>query len=217
MSKQKGFTLIEAAVAIAVVAILSGIIVPLVVKNVKDSQVARARNDVQVIAGIIGTQYKDTGSRPIAGGIGASTGGADQGWFSGSGILAAAAPTIAGSTIAFPLQNTFTNLFTTTAVAGTALQQTMFGLPATTAITAEFAYKGPYMSPADALKTDPWGTPYIILGYNLTQQAANGPIWVASLGPDRATVNTNVAAVPPATWTTTAGGTGADDIVARVN
>ena len=196
------------------VAILSGIIVPLVVKNVKDSQVARARNDVQVIAGIIGTQYKDTGSRPIAGGIGGSTGAANDGWFSG-----AAAPVIAGSLVVFPPANTFTNLFATTAVAGTALQQTMFGLPGTTAITAEFAYKGPYMSPADALKTDPWGTPYIILGYNTTQQTANGPIWVASLGPDRATVAANVTAAPPATWATTAGAavTGMDDIVARVN
>ena len=68
--RQQGFTLIEAAVAIAVVAILSGIIVPLVVKNLQDSQVARAKNDVQVIAGAVASQIKDTGGRPAHAGPG---------------------------------------------------------------------------------------------------------------------------------------------------
>ena len=64
----RGFTLIEAAVAIAVVAILSGIVIPLVVKNMRDSQIARAKNDVQVIAAAIAAQLKDTGVRPTLAG-----------------------------------------------------------------------------------------------------------------------------------------------------
>ena len=71
------------------------------------------------------------------------------------------------------------------------------------------------MSSVDSVKLDPWGNPYVILGYNATQQTANGPIYVFSAGPDKATVAANVAALPPATWTITT--TGADDIVVRVN
>ena len=213
--REEGFTLIEAAVAIAVVAILSGIIAPLVVKNIKDSQVARARNDVQVIAGAIGSQYKDTGSRPnAAGGLGASSGAqANVAWYSGP--AAAAAPL----GITFLAANTFTNLFTDFVAPATGICATgdaLFGLPATTLATAEFAYKGPYMSTTDAAKLDPWGHPYIILGYNVTGQGVNGPIYVASAGPDGQILAANVTAVPPATWTATFG-TSADDIVVRVN
>ena len=207
--RERGFTLIEAAVAIAVVAILSGIIVPLVVKNVRDSQIARARNDVQVIAGIIGTQYKDTGGRPSAAGVGGSTAAANQGWFSGTAVPVAGV----GGTTTYVATNTFTNLFTSAPVP---LAQTMFGLGLLVVATDEVAYKGPYMSQADALKTDPWGNPYIILGYNAGSQAVNGPIYVFSGGPDKLTVAANATnAVPPAVWNTDT--TGADDLVARVN
>ena len=102
--REEGFTLIEAAVAIAVVAILSGIIAPLVVKNIKDSQVARARNDVQIIAGAIGSQYKDTGSRPTGAGPNASTGTVNNGWFSGTVAPSAAA---GGAAVFLNANNTF--------------------------------------------------------------------------------------------------------------
>ena len=211
LRREQGFTLIEAAVAIAVVAILSGIIAPLVVKNIKDSQVARARNDVQVIAGAIGSQYKDTGSRPTGAGTGASSGLLNVGWFSGATAPSAAA---GGAAVFTNANNTFTNLFTQAATVATA--QTLFGFPGATLATAEFAYKGPYMSQSDALKNDPWGTPYMIVGYNAAQQTANGPIYVVSAGPDQNTlVASNMLAVPPAAWIITT--TSADDIVVRVN
>lgn len=216
-SRAQGFTLIEAAVAIAVVAILSGIIVPLVVKNLRDSQRARALNDIQVIAGAIGSQIKDTGTRPVsAGGPNGSNGAtANATWYSGPALTGQPATGWAG---VFVAANSFTNLFTAaTPAAGGAVQTLFYGAAAAAGHTAntEFAYKGPYMGTPDAAKTDPWGHPYLILGYNVTQQTANGPIWVVSAGPNGAFAGGNANPTPPAAWGT--GGNSADDIVMRVN
>lgn len=208
--RQQGFTLIEAAVAIAVVAILSGIIVPLVVKNLQDSQVARAKNDVQVIAAAVASQIKDTGGRPsFDGGPGGASGLAQATWQSGG-----SAPTgFAASAVA----NTMTNLFTSVRTLQTA-QDLFYGAAAAVTSAAEFSYKGPYLANDVALKSDPWGSAYVILGYNAGSQTLNGPIWIVSAGPDKAILAANVtvgATGYPATWDAT--GVSADDIVVRVN
>lgn len=209
-SRQQGFTLIEAAVAIAVVAILSGIIVPLVVKNLKDAQTARARNDVQVIAAAVASQMKDTGTRPFAG-IAAGV----VAWGSGA-TPATLAPT--GATIANA--NTLVALF---AGVSTNALQNMFGYPNGTLPTAEFAYKGPYLANDVALKTDPWGRSYMILGYNQTGRTGNTPIYVVSAGPDGAILAANWnGGQGPANgiWnvnTVNAAGDSRDDLIVRVN
>jgi len=218
----RGFTLIEAAVAIAVVAILSGIVIPLVVKNMRDSQIARAKNDVQVIAAAIAAQLKDTGVRPtlaggpnLANGGGAAATGAGQSlWRSGpAGVV-----NVAG--LGPAAGNSFLNLFTATAqvAADYTAANTMFG----TTVNAEFSYRGPYVGTDVAVKTDPWGSPYYILGYNATSQAVNGPIWVVCAGPDKNILAANRTAGAngyPVTWDQSAatGGTSQDDIVVRVN
>lgn len=182
MNKQKGFTLIEAAVAIGVVAILSGIIIPLVLKNIRDAQNARAKNDIMVIAGAIASQLKDTGNRPKApGGPGGATGLGDALWAS-SGT----APAVeAGGPLVFNGGNTFTNLFTapnnvtgTTRIEG----NNLFGFNNPLPARAEFGYKGPYLGQDMTTKTDPWGNTYLILGYNERGQNNNGAIWVVSAG-----------------------------------
>lgn len=210
LTRQRGFTLIEAAVAIAVVAILSGIIVPLVVKNINDSQNARAKNDVQVIAAAIASQIKDTGGRPTAAGPNGSTGAGDSIWGSGG-----ADPTGSAMTGTCTFQNLFCLPKGTTA---TDSQKLFFGATTTVTATAEFAYKGPYLADDVALKSDPWGSRYLILGYNANGQTSSGPIWVVSAGQDKNILDTNVTVTDnayPAVWTTT--GVSGDDIVVRVN
>ena len=205
--RQQGFTLIEAAVAIAVVAILSGIIVPLVVKNLRDSQVARARNDVQVVAAAVASQLKDTGTRPyqgIAGGVVA--------WGSGTAPNNQAP---AGANVA--AANTFVAIFAT--ASNNALQN-RFGYPNGATINSEFAYKGPYMANDVAQKTDPWGRSYLILGYNATGRTGNTPIYIVCAGPDgsiAAAANWNGGMGPGnGVWNLAAAGS-QDDIVVRVN
>ena len=174
MKNQQGFTLIEAAVAVAVVAILSGIISPVVITNIRDAEMSRAKNDVQAIASAISNQLKDTATRPVAaGGLNGCTGAtANAVWYSGPTL--AAAPLGLGAT--FVAANTLSNLFTDTSVSATSLA--LFGFPASTLVSADMAPRGPYLTPTDAVKVDPWGSPYLVLGYNATQQTANGPIYV---------------------------------------
>jgi prepilin-type N-terminal cleavage/methylation domain-containing protein len=221
-SSQRGFTLIEAAVAIAVVAILSGIIIPLVVKNLRDSQISRAKNDVQVIAAAIASQIKDTGRRPnlgagpnMANGGGAAATGAGQAlWRSGPAGVVNVAGFGPGA------GNSFVNLLTagTQVAADFAAANALFGAVA----NDEFSYRGPYIGTDVAVKTDPWGSPYYILGYNATSQGYNGPIWVVCAGPDKGVLAANRTAGAtgyPVTWnqTVATGGLSQDDIVVRLN
>lgn len=212
--KQRGFTLIEAAVAIAVVAILSGIIVPLVVKNIRDSQLARAKNDVQVLGAAIASQIKDTGRRPTAaGGPGGSTAAANQYWQSGN----ATAVGFPANTAAPTAANTFTNLFTFAGTVGTT--QTLFYQAGSGVTVAnEFSYRGPYLANDVALKNDPWGYRYLVLGYNSNGQTNSLPIYVVCAGPDGSinAANWNGGMGPAnGIWAQTL--TSIDDIFIRIN
>jgi len=176
VKRSNGFTLVEAAVAIGVVAILSGIIIPLVLKSLRDARNARARNDIQVFVAAIASQLKDTGRRPVAEGgpaVGNADGEGDLFWFSGGqwpredGVLM----DFAGAADQY---NTFVNLFSWPGHAGNRL----FGLGA----GAEAQYQGAYLAAAIAGQSDPWGRSYLIIGYNSLGQTSRGPIWVISAG-----------------------------------
>jgi general secretion pathway protein G len=204
--REQGFTLIEAAVAIAVVAILSGIIVPLVVKNINDAQIARAKNDVQVIAGALANQLKDTGKRP-------TTPGGIFCWSTGpaTGLTTTPGPALpaGANNFTFGTYNaTFNALFLPASTDVTA--NTLFG--ETTG--SEFSYKGPYMNSTVAAKTDPWGNPYMIWGY-FSNGGNTGPIYVISAGPDGIVANANVQG-PAVVYDYTLAGS-KDDIVVQLN
>lgn len=74
MRNNGGFTLMEMAVVLAVVAVLVAILVPTVAKHIRDSQITRAGNEVQVIAAAVMMLYKDTGRWPSSNADGPSGG-----------------------------------------------------------------------------------------------------------------------------------------------
>ena len=185
-----GFTLVEAAVALAVVAILAGLITPVVQGVLERARVARARNDLQIIAGAIAAQLKDTGTRPRwANGPGGADAIMQEVWYSAGMAPAVGAMPPNDARIPSPLgvggPNTFTNLLTAPNPARGISQADadhLFRSPLDPPGTPA-RYSGPYLSPGFAEQSDPWGRAYLILGYNNYGAASQGPIWVVSAGP----------------------------------
>jgi len=74
---RRGFTLIEIIVVLAMVSILASILIPVVVKQMKDAYIARAKNETLIISSAILTLHKDTGKWPFTNEPGPS-GGIDR-------------------------------------------------------------------------------------------------------------------------------------------
>jgi len=207
MRKESGFTLIEMVVVLAVVAILAAILTPTIAKNINDAKLARANNEVQVIAAAVGSFYKDLGRWPTADGTDlddniqllygpgetpAVQGGGvaqEQYWLNSGGWGAA-------------LVDTFTNQLIENDPADGAVDYPND----TTVPRPELRWKGPYIT---EVKADPWGSHYscnIWYTYNTT---AGNFVGIWSAGPNR-TSNTDAVQV------STEVVVGDDDIVYRL-
>ncbi len=64
MRNQQGFTMIELIVIVAVIAILGGILTPMVIKEIAKSKVTRAGADMEAISTAFTQYYADTGYWP---------------------------------------------------------------------------------------------------------------------------------------------------------
>lgn len=174
--KQKGFTLIEMVVVLAVVAILAAILVPTIAKNIQDANITRAQNETQVIAAAIASFYKDLGRWPTANGAAAnlpdvqyllygangnddSTGNANE-WN--------AAHTEASDTLEHHL---VTN------------QPGVDGTPGANAYptSGRWRWRGPYLAEINA---DPWNIHYSCNVRYLYDTITNA-VYVLSAGPDK--------------------------------
>lgn len=65
VKKQSGFTLIEVIVVAGIIAVLAGILVPLIFKEIDESKTARAAADIRSISSALIVFKKDTGSWPV--------------------------------------------------------------------------------------------------------------------------------------------------------
>lgn len=188
-ARRGGFTLIEVVVILAMIAILGAIITPFIMKYITDSQIARAKNEAQVVAAAVTNAYKDLGRWPNR--INAATN--YGGLFSGP---AAGTPPAAffGAATGWAAPGAAWNQL------DTHLVQNGQGYPA----AGDNKWAGPY---ATQLPTDPWGRPYVINAANFTSVVVPPiPVWVLSAGPN-GVVETNIAAA-----TTVTGG---DDVGVR--
>lgn len=118
MNAQKGFTLIELMIVVAIIGILAAIAIPAYQTYIAKSQVARAMSET----GALKTAYEDC----LNNGQGNGTIACEVGW-SGSNILALTAP--AAAAVSTPLTSTASGITSTGTIAGT------FGGSAAAALT----------------------------------------------------------------------------------
>lgn len=206
----KGFTLIELAVVLAIIAVLAAVMTPIITNYVDQSRVARATSDVKTIAEAIKAYNRDTAQYPI--------------YSSFANMLA---DTAAVTCLTGP-GNTATDSTSGTTWSDCAAGEGSFeeylntnkligspgsGIMTTTATLGKVAFRGPYLTSVDS---DPWANRYMATAANMTRASTNWA-FVISAGPNQKveTLQNNTSTSATATATTAFVASG-DDIIAVI-
>lgn len=195
MKNNKGFTLIELAVVLAIIAVLAAILTPIVTNYLDQARVSRAMADARTIADSVRLYRRDTGYYPIYADL----------------AHAQAGTTVAGKILIGPGNAPDETQADWALIAGsntsliTQLNTNTLGLAANVSNPGKTSYRGPYLG---ALDSDPWGNQYVVTGSNLQGSTNRG--FVVSAGPN-GKLETTVA---QAMTTFAAGG---DDIAVPIN
>ncbi len=207
MKKEKGFTLIELTVVLAVLVILAFLLTPSILKFINDSRIARAQQDVKTIAGVVMQFYKDTGFFPrTSDSVGGGPGVNVVDMLVGPGNAPVPAPNPVGDSLKWVdgTTDTFENQF----IKNTPLYRLAGS-------RGEAGWGGPYFT--SELRSDPWGNRYAInstylsrsLGLQDETGAEKKAVYIISAG-SNGTVDT------PFTQFATAAEMRGDDIGFRV-
>lgn len=207
----RGFTLMEVIVVLAVTAALAAALAPMAFRYLDDAKKTQAQNDANQIAGAIGKFLQATGPPPYKNTTSAAKIPAKEAddfdclyGFQGFGFTGAA-DDVTGSwttcyTASLLTKDTLENHLITNTPGGTASKLYK--------ITGKTAWKGPYLP---SVPSDPWGRPFLVNIKNM-DPAASPPkaAWVISAG-SNGTLETafdqNAGAVIIL---------GGDDIIARI-
>lgn len=150
----RGFTLIEVIVVAGIIAILAGILVPIIFKEIDEARITRAHADIRSISTALIVFRKDTGKWPYM-----DNNCIEQITFlSGDGALPANYDAM-GYNPAFP--SSYNDY-----------------LPADTNGCYGTLWKGPYIARVAA---DPWGNAYLTNAFTFD---SGGSIWILSAGPN---------------------------------
>lgn len=158
----RGFTMIEAVITIAIVAILAAILVPMISSNIDSAKLSRAQADVGQIAKAVVQFRQDLDRWPIE-----RNGNIAYLLYSGqSGDIPSGWPGFPAANMAdlnHELVNNGENEERGTSTVGAA------------------TWKGPYLT---EVRPDPWGNSYVINSQHLTSGAPQPPaVYVVSAGP----------------------------------
>lgn len=151
---ERGFTLVEVVVVIAVVLLLTGIAVPMISSYVEDSKRARARSEVGTLAGSIASFYKDTATWPTRDSTG--TNNVLYALYTGS-TLPTSNPFLAGHNW---------DTWARSATRGDLLDNHLMVNEPQGSATAAYSttgsnqWRGPYLPESSPL--DPWARPYVV-------------------------------------------------------
>jgi general secretion pathway protein G len=170
-----GFTLIEIIVVLAIIAMLAGILAPVLTRYVGDSKIRRAEGDCQRIAAAMGLFYSDVGEWPIwFNGNATKPGDGKFNTIIGTGDspddMASTGWSIAGGSV-----DTIKNQLISNKPGGNTP-----GYPT----TGKRAWHGPYL---DDEKADPWGSRYMVNVEFVWPANVSGakPVIVLSSGPNK--------------------------------
>ena len=207
---QKGFTLLEIIVVLAVLGALSAMLTPVVFRYIDDANRTRAQGDTQTLAAAIQQMYKDTGRWPfyaVGTGKNSYVSGTDAALLSSNSACDLADTDLATCDNAEPVTDSGTTwVFTGKA---DSLARQLITNASSYPTSGGRAWKGPYVDAIPAL--DPWGRSYLVNIANADPDAAtNKWVVVISAGPDG---NLETAADTLGTANPTVGG---DDVIARV-
>ena len=194
MKSNRGFTLIELAVVLAVIAVLAAILTPLVTSYIDQARITRAQTDVRAIAQSFQLHKRDTNEYPIfTSSTYASADATDFDYLASSGTL----PSTSGAG--------WNNLSTAGSI-DDFLNQNQQSVAEGDVRGGAVAYRGPYL---DQVPSDPWGFAYVVSTTSLLDGATQ-IAFVVSGGPD-GDVETDETLT-----TTGAFATSGDDVAARI-
>jgi len=171
-ANRRGFTLIEVAIVLAIIAVLAAILTPLVASYLDQARISRAQADLRTIADSIKLYRRDTGRYPI--------------YTSNANYLSALVSDGTHTTFVGPGNTPGDNSGGTWNLAATTATTTLelwinanYSGVSTTNTFPKSAFRGPYVAHID---TDPWGNEYLLNAGNLANTTNHA--FVISAGPD---------------------------------
>lgn len=196
--KSKGFTLIELAVVLAIIAVLAAVLTPMVTGYLDQARIARAQADTRTIADAFKLHYRDTGRYPI--------------WYTAANFTTGTIAAVGNGKAIFKgpgTQPADANGWTSAATATTTLETWInanYTVVSTTTTFPKAGYRGPYVG---VIETDPWGNSYLVNAGNLGSDSSSHS-FVISAGPNGTLDTTKDQS------TATALTIGSDDVVAMI-
>lgn len=151
---QRGFTLIEVIVVAGIIAILAGILVPIIFKEIDEAKITRAAADIRSISSALIVLKKDTGQWPVYDNACNQT-----------ATLVAGSGNVPTNYVAMGFDGSIQTIFDDFFIkdAGGCYRN----------------WKGPYMA---SVTFDPWSNAYIMNVKEFP--VANSPVWIISAGPN---------------------------------
>jgi general secretion pathway protein G len=156
LKRNAGFTLIEVIVVAGIIAILAGILVPMILKEIDESRITRASADVKSISTAMIVFRKDTAAWPT--------------------MDADCDPNVTFLSGAGNLPGNLAESGFDTDVASS--YDSHFSIDVNECYSPN--WKGPYMAMVTA---DPWGNTYITNANSFA--TAGQPVWIISAGPNK--------------------------------
>ena len=202
--KSKGFTLIEMAVVLGIIAILAAIMTPLVTSYIDQARITRATADTSSIAKAYLLYYRDTGYWPIYNTSALASAGNPSMNCQVSGTAATMPSTSNANWGTSQVNCTGANV----ALIRSYLNVNSIGFATGNPAGGATSYRGPYLDGLDA--KDPWNNAYVVNSKALSTNDQLHWAFAISAGPN------GILESDPWQFHTTTVVTSGDDIVALI-